>query len=230
MSAKGQAWWGFHELTDPWAYRLVKAAGIRPGEMVLDIGAGRGAITVHLLNAGARVIAVELHPERARQLRQRFGSRIIVVQADATDLRLPRGEFKVVANPPFGLTAGLLRRLVSSPGRMLSADIVVPTRTAARWAAGRGPPSTSRSATYTARTVARLPTRAFRPPSPAAAAVLRLERHRPGGADPNAPPGIHPLARNDSRQPPRLPGGQDSDAVLHTPPRARRARAAAVWR
>ena len=154
---------------------------------MLDVGAGRGAITAHLVKAGARVVALELHPERARQLRRRFGSDIIVVQADATDLRLPRGDFRVVANPPFGITTSLLRRLVSPPSRLLSADIVVPSHTAARWTAGRGQRSAARSPSYMATTVARLPPAAFRPPAPIATGVLRLERHGHGGADPNAP-------------------------------------------
>ena len=34
----------------------------RPGELVLDLGAGEGALTAHLVRAGARVVAVELHP------------------------------------------------------------------------------------------------------------------------------------------------------------------------
>jgi 23S rRNA (adenine-N6)-dimethyltransferase len=187
VPAEGRPWWGFHELTDPWAYRLVNSAGIHPGELVLDVGAGRGAITAHLVKAGARVVAVELHPERARKLRRRFGSDIIVVEVDASDLRLPRGEFKVVANPPFGIATSLLRRLVSARSRLLTADLVVPSQTAARWTGGRGHRSTPRSMTYVATTVARLPPTAFRPPTPIATAVLRLERHGHGGADPNAP-------------------------------------------
>jgi 23S rRNA (adenine-N6)-dimethyltransferase len=34
--------WGWHRLTEHWAARIVAAAGVRPGELVLDIGAGEG--------------------------------------------------------------------------------------------------------------------------------------------------------------------------------------------
>ncbi len=188
MSAERRIRWGYHELSDLWAMRLVRAAGIAPGDLVVDVGAGGGALTAQLLAAGAKVIAVELHPERARRLRQRFGSSVIVVQVDAADLRLPKRGFRVVANPPFGVTSALLRRLLSRGSRMLSADLVLPAYTAARWAGGRGSGVARWSGTYQARVVARLPPSAFRPPPPMVTAVLRLERHGRSGADPHAPP------------------------------------------
>jgi 23S rRNA (adenine-N6)-dimethyltransferase len=172
--------WGYHELTDAWAHRLVKAAGVRPGELVLDVGAGHGCITAHLIGVGARVTAVELHPARAATLRQRFGSSIVVVEADAADLRLPRQPFKVVANPPFGITTALLRRLLGRNSRLRSADVVVPSYVAARWASGRAPGADRWMATYHAHIAARLPAAAFRPRAPMATAVLHIERH--GGA------------------------------------------------
>jgi 23S rRNA (adenine-N6)-dimethyltransferase len=54
----------------------VADAAVRPGQLVLDIGAGHGALTAELVERGARVIAVEFHPARARHLTGRFaGSR-----------------------------------------------------------------------------------------------------------------------------------------------------------
>jgi 23S rRNA (adenine-N6)-dimethyltransferase len=49
--------WGWHWLADEWAARIVADAAVRPGELVLDIGAGEGALTGYLVRAGARVIA-----------------------------------------------------------------------------------------------------------------------------------------------------------------------------
>jgi hypothetical protein len=61
--------------------------------------------------AGARVVAVELHPGRAARLRHQFPE-VTVVHADATSLRLPSRPFRVVASPPYGITAGLLGLLL----------------------------------------------------------------------------------------------------------------------
>ena len=152
-------------------------AGIGPGDLVLDIGAGRGALTDPLVRAGARVVAVELHPQRAASLRERFaGAPVTVVAADAADLRLPRRPFRVVANPPFALTTAILRRLLHPRSRLVSADLVVPRHVAARWAAGRGAGDRGR---FSARVLRPLPRHAFRPPPPGDVAVLRIEaRHR----------------------------------------------------
>jgi 23S rRNA (adenine-N6)-dimethyltransferase len=126
--------WGWHRLTDAAARHLVDEANVRPGELVLDVGAGMGAITAQLVERGARVIAVELHAERARRLRARFrDAPVVVVQADAADLRLPRQPFRVVANPPFAITTPLLRRLLVPGNRMLSADLVLGRQAAVRW-------------------------------------------------------------------------------------------------
>ena len=72
MAARSPVWWGWQRLDSRWAETLVAAAGIGAGDLVLDIGAGAGAITRPLVAAGARVIAVELHPGRAAML-QRIG-------------------------------------------------------------------------------------------------------------------------------------------------------------
>ena len=107
--------WGWHELDSRWAKRLVAESGIRPRDLVLDIGAGHGSMSAALLEAGARAIAIEANPGRLDHLRERFGSDILIVQADASDLWLPRRPYRVVSNPPFAITAALLKRLVQ-PG------------------------------------------------------------------------------------------------------------------
>jgi 23S rRNA (adenine-N6)-dimethyltransferase len=177
VSAERRTRWGWHQLADGWARRLVIAAGIKPGDLVLDIGAGTGALTRQLVDRGASVVAVELHPGRARHLRERFArAAVTVVQVDAVDLRLPRGPFRVVANPPFGITAALIRRLVSRGSRLVTADLVVPKHVAVRWARGEAPGANRWRQSFDASMPCRLPRAAFRPPPPGPVAVLRVER------------------------------------------------------
>jgi 23S rRNA (adenine-N6)-dimethyltransferase len=184
VSAERRTRWGWHQLADDWARRLVRAAGIQPGDLVLDIGAGTGGLTLPLVDLGARVIAFELHPRRARQLRDRFAdAAVTVVQVDASDLRLPRRPFRVVANPPFGITAALIRRLVSLGSRLVTADLVVPRHVAVRWTSSRAPGANRWQRTFEASMPRQLPRAAFRPPPSGPTAVLRIERRdlRPGG-------------------------------------------------
>ena len=84
-------------------------------------------LTRPLVEHGARVIAVELSRDRARSLRDRFiDFDVKVVRADASELRLPKPPFRVVANPPFSITVSLLRRLVAPGSRLVRADLIVP--------------------------------------------------------------------------------------------------------
>ena len=176
MARKPPGGWGWHRLEPGWAQRLVADADLPVGALVLDIGAGDGALTAPLLEIGARVIAVEAHPGRARDLRRRFGQDVVVVQADASDLRLPRRPFHVVANPPFGVTTALLRRLLHPRSRLVSAHLVLQEQAAARWV-GPGAPGAARwGATFASERGRAVPRAAFCPRPHVNARVLVVRR------------------------------------------------------
>jgi 23S rRNA (adenine-N6)-dimethyltransferase len=148
---------------------------------VLDLGAGNGALTRALVDAGARVRAVELDPAALRQLQARFGSdpRVEVVEGDARLLPLPLEPFSVVANLPFAVGTAILRRLLGDPSvRLTQLDAIVEwglaTKRAAVW------PSTVLGCTwgawYELSLVRRVPRPCFAPPPSVDAAVLRATR------------------------------------------------------
>jgi 23S rRNA (adenine-N6)-dimethyltransferase len=117
--------WGWHPLGPEWAQRLVDSSPVRPGDVVVDLGAGEGALTDPLARAGCRVLAVELHARRASALRVRYaGSQVAVLEVDLDDFRWPGHPFRVVANPPYAGINALVRRLLAAPA-LLSADLVV---------------------------------------------------------------------------------------------------------
>jgi 23S rRNA (adenine-N6)-dimethyltransferase len=159
------AYWGWHPLRAEWADRLVDASPVRSGDVVVDLGAGDGALTRPLARAGCRVLAVELHPARAAALRDRFaGSRVAVLELDAAVFRWPGQPFRVVANPPYAGVNGLVRRLIAVR-HLRSADLVV-AEGAARGLLRR----------YGDRVElgARVPPHAFRNRPPGGARVLRI--------------------------------------------------------
>ncbi len=182
--------WGWHRLEPAHARQIVAEAGLPPRSLVVDVGAGHGAITGPLLEAGHRVIAVEAHPGRAAVLRARFPA-AVVVRADARHLRLPRQGYHVVANPPFGITAELLRLLLQPGSRLRSAHLVVQAQAAQRWAAGRAPGAGRWMAEFELGVGRRVPRSAFVPP-PHVPAQLLVVRRRPlgelaGGRHPGPP-------------------------------------------
>jgi len=175
VSAQQRTHWGFHRLSDEWARRLVRRADIRPGDLVLDLGAGEGAVTDHLLDAGARVVAFELHPDRVAALRDRYrGAPVRVIRADVTTLRLPAQPFSVVANLPFSTTTAVLRRLLVDSSRLVRAELIVPEHVAARWSSGRGADVDRWDHRFDASFGGRVPRQAFRPAPPKPAAVLSV--------------------------------------------------------
>ena len=169
-SGRSQRAWGWHRLVDEWAARVVAAAGVRPGEFVLDVGAGEGALTAHLVRAGARVVAVELNPRRAGVLRERFPG-ITVVHADATSIRLPGRPFRVVASPPYGISSSLLRTLLAPGSGLVAADLVLQRAVVRKYASGA-------ARRFSLTVGITLPRRAFLPPPHVDSAVLVVRRRR----------------------------------------------------
>jgi 23S rRNA (adenine-N6)-dimethyltransferase len=173
---RARAW---HELDVRWARRLVADPPLSPTSYVVDVGAGTGAITAQLLLAGARVVAVEAHPGRARYLRDRFGDAIVVVRADAADLRLPRRPYHVVANPPFTVTTALLRRILQPGSRLVSARLILQAQAAARWSGPAAPGVNRWGRTFETSLGPRVPRSAFRPPPGVDTRILWIRRRSP---------------------------------------------------
>jgi 23S rRNA (adenine-N6)-dimethyltransferase len=157
------------------AAELVRAAGIRRDELVLDLGAGAGALTAALARAGARVQAIEVDPELAAALRRRFPD---VVEGDALRIALPREPFKVVSNLPFDGSTAILRRLLDPRVPLETADVIVEWGLAEKRTAVW--PSTELSVLWGAwfelTLTRRLPRCVFAPPPSVDAAVMHIAR------------------------------------------------------
>lgn len=163
------------------AEQLVRDAGIDPGSLVLDLGAGAGILARALADAGARVVAVELDEASLASLRRRFATepRVEVRAADARSVRLPREPFAVVSNLPFAAGTAVLRRLLGDPRVPLTRlDAIVEWGLAVKrttiW------PSTLLGCTwgawYELSVARRVPRVCFVPPPAVDAAVLRAVR------------------------------------------------------
>lgn len=107
-----------HFLTDQGALQdILAASGVRAGDAVLEIGPGRGALTVPLLEAGARVTAVEMDDAFAAGLpaRVKTPERLVVVNEDFLRLDLAalgRGPWIVVGNLPYAVGTPILQKLL----------------------------------------------------------------------------------------------------------------------
>lgn len=113
--------------------KLVDAADLRPGDVVLEVGAGTGSLTEILLERGVRVIAVEIDHGFQELLRERFGHhpRVTLVACDVLSTKhriAPNvldalcgntpdagGSRKLVANLPYQIATPLLMELLLQP-------------------------------------------------------------------------------------------------------------------
>ncbi len=166
-----------HDLRPDIAARFVVGTRVKPGERVLDAGAGNGAITAELLAIGAQVTAAEFAPERLQVLHQRFGTACEVVSADLRSWDPGFvGPWRVVANPPFQLTAQLVRGWVLGPRPPHALDLVLQHETAEKLSAPGTRSGALLACAGQATFVARLPRDATTPSARVDLAVWRFRR------------------------------------------------------
>ena len=127
--------------------RIVRAADLDPGDVVLEVGPGLGSLTLALLDAVSRVVAIEIDPVLARALPatiERFApayvDRFEVVEADAlrvTTVPGP-GPTALVANLPYNVSVPVLLHLMSLLPTLRKGLVMVQAEVADRLAAPPG--------------------------------------------------------------------------------------------
>ena len=104
--------------------KIIKAAELKPNDLVLEIGAGTGVLTEALLKTHAQVIAIEKDPQLVNFLKDKFKNdkNLTIIEADIRDfiknneiknLKLKIKNYKVVGNIPYYLTAHLIKLLLT---------------------------------------------------------------------------------------------------------------------
>ena len=115
------------------ARRIVEALRLEPGELVFEIGAGKGALTDLLAETGARTVSLEIDRRLCEELRDRFSGtdNVEILNADVMDLDFDSealnrksGEYKVIGNIPYMLTSSILLKLPDSHGARCSVIMV----------------------------------------------------------------------------------------------------------
>jgi 16S rRNA (adenine1518-N6/adenine1519-N6)-dimethyltransferase len=172
---------GQHFLTDQSILRkIVQFAAIRPDDVVLEIGAGGGALTMELAQAAGRVIAVEIDRDLISTLRSRTPQNVEVIQDDALKMDLPAGEFQVVGNLPYNIATPLLMRFIQHRTQIPGVTVMLQKEVAERLLAKPSTPeygSLSVVVQYyaTVRFGFTVPPGAFKPRPKVDSSVVRLD-------------------------------------------------------
>lgn len=176
---------GQNFLADPTALeRIVRAAEISSGSVVLEVGPGLGSLTRYLALAASRVVAVELDASLIPPLEHVLAghSNVEIVRADILKIDpaslIAEDGYLVVANIPYYITSNLIRHLLESPrkpGRMV---LTVQREVAERISAGPGEMSLlalSVQVYGNPKVLLRIPAGAFYPPPTVDSSVVRVD-------------------------------------------------------
>jgi 16S rRNA (adenine1518-N6/adenine1519-N6)-dimethyltransferase len=124
------------------ALALARAADIRAGEPVLEIGPGKGALTRVLLTLSDRVIAIEKDDALAAKLKESFAGEIeqgklSIVVGDIRTITpefigLTAGGYVVAANIPYYITGEIIRQFLTAAAQPRAMALLIQKEVAQR--------------------------------------------------------------------------------------------------
>lgn len=181
---------GQHFLVDPNQIdRIVRLAGVQPGDHVVEVGPGLGALTAGLVGAGCQVVAVEIDEGLVAALNAQFGDNdaVTIVHHDALTVDWaqtapPDREWAMVANLPYNVATPLVLDVLDMVPQVTSMLVMVQREVAERLVASPGTsnygiPSVKVAYWATGELVAKVPASVFLPPPRVESALVRLVRH-----------------------------------------------------
>jgi len=105
-------------------------------DTIVEIGPGRGALTKVLLESGKRIVAIEIDPRMVAHLRQEFGDRIEICEADVLSVEPGEivGEEKaiLVGNLPYNMGGPILEWIFQSTEHWLQVVVMLQLEVARR--------------------------------------------------------------------------------------------------
>jgi 16S rRNA (adenine1518-N6/adenine1519-N6)-dimethyltransferase len=164
---------------------MVSAGKVTAGDTVLEIGPGEGVLTHALLEAGAKVIAVEFDHDLIPNLQDRFVNEIAsgklhLIEADIMkfnllDHKLQANNYKLVANIPYYITGAIFEKFLTEKNHPSCLVVLIQKEVATRIVARDGKQSIlslSVKAFGIPKIVVKVPASAFRPAPKVDSAVL----------------------------------------------------------
>ena len=183
---------GQHFLASPAVLdRIVAVIDPRPDDRIVEVGAGRGALTFRLAEKAGRVVAIEKDKRLLAGLREAAPGNVEVVAADVLRVDFEdlvplseRGRAKVVGNLPFAISSPLLCKVLDARRVFASAVFLIQKEVARRVCAGPGtkdyaPLSILLQNVFEARLEFSVAPGSFVPPPKVTSALVSLRR-RPG--------------------------------------------------
>lgn len=110
---------------------MVKTAKLSNKHLVVELGAGKGAITTLLNELAREVWAIEYDSRFIKKLESLRMQNTKVIQKDILKIKLPREPFVVVSNIPFAITTDIMKMLLNDPKNNLQRAVIIMEKGAA---------------------------------------------------------------------------------------------------
>ncbi|HLU93420.1 MAG TPA: 23S ribosomal RNA methyltransferase Erm [Membranihabitans sp.] len=166
----------------------IKQGNIHRQVTVVDIGAGKGFLTVHLLQKAHKVIAIENDSALVQHLRKKFANarNFQVVDCDFKNFSMPKYPFRVISNIPFGITSTIFKKLMfENVENFLGGSIVLQSETAQKLFSTTiyNPLTVLYHTFYELKFLYEISPESFLPPPTVKSALLKIERKRSTALD-----------------------------------------------
>ena len=115
--------------------RIVRLAAISPGDTVIEIGPGAGALTRELAAAARRVLAIEVDADLIPKLRASVPANVEIIQADALETNLSQLATEpahLVGNLPYNVATPLLKQFIAARHQILDVTVMLQKEVAER--------------------------------------------------------------------------------------------------
>ena len=174
---------GQHFLHDPGVLkRIVEAIAPAPGDALVEIGPGEGALTRPLLERLRHLTAIEIDRDLAARLTEEFpGDRLTVISADALgyDFSVFPSGTRIIGNLPYNISTPLLFHLARFADRVRDMHFMLQREVVERMVAKHSTPDYGRLSVmlqtrFEMRKLFNVAPGAFRPPPKVESAVVRL--------------------------------------------------------
>ena len=98
--------------------KILESAAVQPGDHILEIGPGQGALTKHLVEIGVHLTVIEIDPDMQALIAEKFPSvRVIAAdasQVDFADLLDTEVSWKCLSNLPYNVGTKIIQNLLKS--------------------------------------------------------------------------------------------------------------------
>lgn len=131
------------------ANRIINFSRINPDDVVIEVGAGKGALTRQLINKASVVIAIEIDSFYSDYVKNKFSdaNNFIIINEDVLKIDIPdvlkqyevaSEVVKIIGNIPFSITSPLIDWLIAQRNNISQATLMIQRELAERLIAQRG--------------------------------------------------------------------------------------------